>query len=102
MPKSTPHPPSHPLAIHTPITIQAAMLQACAELSGAAATAYEAADNATLEFRPLGRSVVTQIHSATALIEASFAGLIALEEQGPAPADTTSDIRGSTERPLSM
>ena len=101
MPKSTPHPPSHRLAIHTPITIQAAMLQACAELSGAAATAYEAADNATLEFRPLGRSVVTQIHSATALIEASLAGLIAQEEQGTAPADT-GDIRGSAERPLSM
>ena len=59
MPKSTPHPPPHLLAIHTPITIQAAMLQACTELSGAAATAYEVADNATLEFRPLGHSVVT-------------------------------------------
>lgn len=77
------------------------MLQACAELSGAAATGYEVADNSTLEFRPLGRSVVTQIQSATALIEASLAGLIAQDER-TAPADTTGDIRESTERPLSM
>lgn len=89
--KSTPHPP--PLAVQAPITIEAALLQACAELSGATATAYEAADNATLEFRPLGRSVITQIQSATALIEASLAGLIAQEEQRTAPADTTGDIQ---------
>ena len=41
----------------------------------AIATAYEAAENSSVEFRPLARAVVHQIEAAKALVEASVSGL---------------------------
>ncbi|OUM72080.1 hypothetical protein AUC60_20015 [Pseudomonas caspiana] len=64
------------------IKIEDALVLASEYLSCAAATAYETADNSTLEFRPLARSVVHQIEAARALVEASVAKL---EEKYKAP-----------------
>jgi hypothetical protein len=89
--RSTPHPPVPP-ASPSPLTntnlgnlslftvkpnvrIEDALVLASEYLSCAAATAYETADNSSIEFRPLARSVVHQIEAARALIEASVAGL---------------------------
>ena len=57
------------------IKVEDALVLASEYLSCAAATAYETADNITLEFRPLARSVLHQIEAARALVEASVAGL---------------------------
>jgi hypothetical protein len=100
--KSTPHPPPQTLAVQAPITIEAALLQACAELCGAAATAYEVADNATLEFRPLGRSVLTQIQSARALVEAALAGFIGQHEPCSPATDTAGGNRKTAPPPMPL
>ncbi|WP_349971162.1 DUF6124 family protein [Pseudomonas caspiana] len=89
--RSTPHPPAKPIkqnlvsntnlgnlslfTVKPDIKIEDALVLASEYLSCAAATAYETADNSTLEFRPLARSVVHQIEAARALVEASVAGL---------------------------
>ncbi|SEQ70210.1 Protein of unknown function [Pseudomonas sp. NFACC02] len=89
--RSTPHPPEIPVTKATPfrvnlgnlslfrvqpeIRVDDALALASEYLSCAAATAYEAADNSPLEFRPLARAVVHQIEAAKALVEASIAGL---------------------------
>jgi hypothetical protein len=89
--RSTPHPPvthtsSSPLTntnlgnlslftVKPNVRIEDALVLASEYLSCAAATAYETADNSSIEFRPLARSVVHQIEAARALIEASVAGL---------------------------
>ena len=89
--RSTPHPPQTPItpdpltntnlgnlslfAVRPDIKVEDALVLASEYLSCAAATAYETADNITLEFRPLARSVLHQIEAARALVEASVAGL---------------------------
>jgi hypothetical protein len=89
--RSTPHPPvthtsSSPFTntnlgnlslftVKPNVRIEDALVLASEYLSCAAATAYETADNSSIEFRPLARSVVHQIEAARALIEASMAGL---------------------------
>lgn len=89
--RSTPHPPVTPTSpspltntnlgnlslftVKPNVRIEEALVLASEYLSCAAATAYETADNSTIEFRPLARSVVHQIEAARALIEASMAGL---------------------------
>jgi hypothetical protein len=89
--RSTPHPPVAPTSpspltntnlgnlslftVKPNVRIEDALVLASEYLSCAAATAYETADNSSIEFRPLARSVVHQIEAARALIEASMAGL---------------------------
>jgi hypothetical protein len=89
--RSTPHPPVTPTSpspltntnlgnlslftVKPNVRIEDALVLASEYLSCAAATAYETADNSSIEFRPLARSVVHQIEAARALIEASVAGL---------------------------
>lgn len=89
--RSTPHPPEIPVTQSTPfgvdfgnqslfnvqsgIRVDDALTLVSEYLNCAAATAYEAADNASTEFRPLARSVVHHIEAAKALVEASIAGL---------------------------
>jgi hypothetical protein len=89
--QSTPHPPEIPVTKATPfgmnignqnlfsvqpgIRVEDALVLATEYLACAAATAYETADNASSEFRPLARSVVHQIEASKALIEASLLGL---------------------------
>jgi hypothetical protein len=89
--RSTPHPPEIPVTKATPFSVNLgnlslfrvqpevrvddALALASEYLSCAAATAYEAADNSSAEFRPLARAVVHQIEAARALVEASIAGL---------------------------
>jgi hypothetical protein len=89
--RSTPHPPVTPTSpspltntnlgnlslftVKPNVRIEDALVLASEYLSCAAATAYETADNSSIEFRPLARSVVHQIEAARALIEASMAGL---------------------------
>lgn len=89
--RSTPHPPVTPTSpspltntnlgnlslftVKPNVRIEEALVLASEYLSCAAATAYETADNSSIEFRPLARSVVHQIEAARALIEASVAGL---------------------------
>ncbi len=89
--RSTPHPPEIPVTQSTPfgvdfgnqslfnvqsgIRVDDALTLVSEYLNCAAATAYEAADNTSAEFRPLARSVVHQIELAKALVEASIAGL---------------------------
>lgn len=79
-------PPSHPtsppnfqhpnpFSVNPNVSVEHALLTASEYLACAAATAYEVADNSTLEFRPLARSVVHQLDAARALVEASLAGL---------------------------
>lgn len=91
MTQSTPHPP-HTLAtkqmpfgfnlgidrlfqVKQGVAIDEALTLASEYLTCAAATAYEAADNAQLEFRPLGRAAVHQIEIAKALVDAALTGL---------------------------
>jgi CBS domain-containing protein len=52
-------------------TIEEALILASEYLCCAAATAHEAADNSTSEFRPLARSVMHQIAAARVLVEAA-------------------------------
>jgi len=89
--RSTPHPPVTPTSpspltntnlgnlslftVKPNVRVEDALVLASEYLSCAAATAYETADNSSIEFRPLARSVVHQIEAARALIEASVAGL---------------------------
>ncbi len=89
--RSTPHPPETPLTKATPfsvnlgnlslfrvqpeVRVEDALVLASEYLACAAATAYESADNSSLEFRALARAVVHQIEAAKALVEASIAGL---------------------------
>lgn len=84
--RSTPHPPSAtPFSINLgnlslyrvqpEIRVEDALILASEYLTCAAATAYESADNCTLEFRPLARAVIHQIEAAKALVEASIAGI---------------------------
>jgi hypothetical protein len=94
--KSTPHPPVTAIpqtaltntnlgnlslfTVKPNVTVEEALVLASEYLSCAAATAYETADNSTLEFRPLARSVVHQIEAARALVEASVLGLEGSQE----------------------
>jgi hypothetical protein len=87
--RSTPHPPETPISpttcthpnlgnlslfsVKPGVGVEDALLTASEYLAYAAATAYEVADNCTLEFRPLARSVVQQLEAARALIEVSIA-----------------------------
>ncbi|WP_296260103.1 MULTISPECIES: DUF6124 family protein [unclassified Pseudomonas] len=89
--RSTPHPPEIPVTQSTPfgadvgnqclfsvqpgIRVDDALTLVYEYLNCAVATAYEAADNTSPEFRPLARSVVHHIEAAKALVEASIAGL---------------------------
>ncbi|MFJ5299807.1 DUF6124 family protein [Pseudomonas sp. NPDC088368] len=89
--RSTPHPPELPVTKSIPfgvnfgsrslfsvqpgVKLEDALVLVSEYLNCAAATAYESADNASSEFRPLARSVVHQIEAAKALVEASIAGL---------------------------
>ncbi|WP_426117956.1 DUF6124 family protein [Pseudomonas sp. DSP3-2-2] len=82
--RSTPHPPQTPItpdpltntnlgnlsvfAVRPDIKVKDALVLASEYLCCAAATAYETADNITLEFRPLARSVLHQIEAARALV----------------------------------
>lgn len=87
--RSTPHPPETPapqstctnanlgnlslFSVKPGVRVEDALLTASEYLACAVATAYEVADNCTLEFRPLARSVVHQLDAARALIEVSIA-----------------------------
>ena len=89
--RSTPHPPTIPVTKSIPfgvnlgtsnlfcvqpgVNVEDALVLVSEYLNCAAATAYESAENASNEFRPLARSVVHQIEAAKALVEASIAGL---------------------------
>ena len=86
---STPHPPETPISpttcthpnlgnlslfsVKPGVRVEDALLTASEYLACAAATAYEVADNSSLEFRPLARSVVHQLDAARALIEVLIA-----------------------------
>lgn len=85
--RSTPHPPATSISPRYALDIQLdnlslftvkpdvktsdILLLASDYLACAAATAYETADNSSLEFRPLARAVVHQIKAAHALVEAA-------------------------------
>ncbi|MFJ3482614.1 DUF6124 family protein [Pseudomonas sp. NPDC090202] len=100
--RSTPHPPANPVTqtsafsvnlgnlslfrVQPEVRVEDALVLASEYLACAAATAYESADNAALEFRPLARAVVYQIEAAKALVEASIAGLGNEREQQEKPA----------------
>ena len=89
--RSTPHPPETPskpstsfnpnlgnlslFTVKPGVRVEDALLSASEYLTCAAATAYEVADNSTLEFRPLARSVVHQLDAARALLDACIAGV---------------------------
>lgn len=89
--RSTPHPPVSSATLQTSnninlgnlslftvkpdVRIEDALVPACEYLHCAAATAYEAAENSTQEFRPLARSVVHQLEAARVLVDASVASL---------------------------
>ena len=95
--RSTPHPPETPasqptctnanlgnlslFSVKPGVRVEDALLTAAEYLACAAATAYEVADNSTLEFRPLARSVVHQLEAARALIEVSIAGVSGAAEK---------------------
>lgn len=68
-------PPSlKPFSVRAGLPIEHALAQASIQLANAAAIAYEVADNASVEFRPLAYSVMHEIDTAKALVEASLAG----------------------------
>ena len=87
--RSTPHPPETPIpqpactnanlgnlslfSVKPDVRVEDALFTASEYLACAAATAYEVADNSSLEFRPLARSVMHQLDAARALIEVSIA-----------------------------
>ena len=87
--RSTPHPPETPISpttctypnpgnlslfsVKPGVRVEDALLTSSEYLACAAATAYEVADNSSLEFRPFARSVVHQLDAARALIEVSIA-----------------------------
>ena len=89
--RSTPHPPQCPVThatsfgvslgspdvfrVQPEVRVEDALVLASEYLTCAIATAYEAADNSSVEFRPLARAVVHQIEAAKALVEASVSGL---------------------------
>ncbi|MFJ4142030.1 DUF6124 family protein [Pseudomonas sp. NPDC089734] len=83
--RTTAHPPQIPTTsreiniglfnVKPGVRVEDALVLASEYLLCAAATAYEAADNSTREFRPLAQAVVHQIEAARALVEASVAGL---------------------------
>ena len=93
--RSTPHPPetptspttcTHPnlgnlslFSVKPGVRVEDALLTASEYLACAAATAYEVADNSSLEFRPLARSVVHQLDAARALIEVSIAQVVIVQ-----------------------
>lgn len=69
-------PPScKPFTVRSGLPIEQALVQASLKLANAAAIAYEVADNASVEYRPLAHSVLHEIDAAKALVEASLGGL---------------------------
>ena len=68
-------PPScKPFAVRGGLPVEQALAQASIKLANAAAIAYEVADNASVEYRPLAYSVLHKIEAARALVEASLGG----------------------------
>ena len=63
------------LCVQPGVRVLDALTLASEYLASAGATAYEAADNSSAEFRPLANAVVHQIEAAKALVDASIAGL---------------------------
>lgn len=61
---------SIPLILPADIKTKDALLVASDYLNGAAAIAYETADNSTPEYRPLARSGLQQLNIARAVIDA--------------------------------
>ena len=64
---------SIPLILPADIKTEDALLFASDYLNGAAAIAYETADNSPPEYRPLARSGLQQLNVARAVIEALVA-----------------------------